>query len=344
MNKVLKGMSMKVMLPKIIAVFAVAVILLGVACPGLMMLLGGAEPLSQVDIENAAGEYVSFDASEIVVAIATLSASDGDGNTEVLETHYLLPSGDGRYLCVMDKKEKNENVLSRAMEQSEQYYLYDLESLTRLGNLEGTVKALDEDMVSYMTDCIENYELPGYAEGADLTELIIPVQVNLDQVGFLSETVALVLGLLGLVFAIIGVVLLVPVLTGSYQKKAYAAVGVSLEEADEDFEKAEVIENVRVGKYIWYQKGATTHALVTENLIWGYTMPEPLVVSKYRWPVALYDLDQKETRVCFMDKKSCEKFLDAIAVQGNPFVKGYTTDLSQQFQNNFEKFVKEAKK
>lgn len=344
MNKILRGFSMKVMLPKIIAVFAVAVILLGVACPGLIMLLGGPTDISQVALENAKGDLVSFDASQIIVAIATLSATNGDGNTEVLETHYLLPDGNGKYLTVLDRKNNNENVLSRAMEQSEQYYLYDLETLTRLGDLQGTVQPLEEDMVSYMTDCITNYQLPGYSEDANLYDLIVPVQIELNQVGYLSETMALILGVLGMVFAIFGVVLLMPVLSGSYQKKAFAALGASQEEAEADFASAEVIENVRVGKYIWYQKGATTHSLITKNLIWGYTMPEPLVVSKYRWVVALYDIEQNQTQVCFMDKKSCETFLTAIENQGNPFIKGYTTTLAQQFQNNFSKFMEDAKK
>lgn len=343
MNKILRGYSMKVMLPKIIAVFVVAVILLGVACPGLFMLLGGPKDISQVDLEQANGKLVSFDASQIVVAIATLSAKDGNGKTEVLETHYLLPDGKGGYLTVLDRKEKNENVLSRAMEQSEQYYLHDLETLTRLGNLQGTVKPLEEDMTSYMTDCITNYQLPGYTEDGNVYDLIVPVQIELNQVGFLSETLALILGLLGLVFAIFGVALLIPVLSGNYQKKAFVALGTTQEDAEAAFADAQLIEHVRVGKYIWYQKGATTHSLVTKDLIWGYTMPEPLVVSKYRWVVALYDMDQKQTQVCFMDKKNCETFLTAIENQGNPFVKGYTADLSQKFQNSFQKFVEDAK-
>lgn len=344
MNKILRGYSMKVMLPKIIAVFAVAVILLGVACPGLIMLLDGPVDLSQVDLDNANGEYVSFDASQVIVAIATLSSTDGDGNTQVLETHYLLPDGNGKYLTVMDKKENNESILSRAMEQSEQYYLYDLETLTRLGKLRGTVQPLDDDMTSYMTDCITNYELPGYSADGNVYDLIVPVQIELDQVGYLSETLALILGVLGLVFAIIGVILLLPVLNGKYQKKAFEALNTTQEDAEEAFSAAEVVEHARVGKYIWYQKGATTNSLITKDLIWGYTMPEPLVVSKYRWVVALYDMDQKQTQVCFMEKKSCEAFLTAIENQGKPFVRGYTANLAQQFQNSFQKFVEEAKK
>ena len=344
MNKILRGYSMKVMLPKIIAVFLVAVILLGVACPGLILLLGGAKDISDVELESAKGKLVSFDASQVIVAIASLSATDGNGKKEVLETHYLLPDGNGKYLTVLDRKEHNASVLSRAMEQSEQYYLHDLETLMRLGDLRGTVQPLEEDMYSYMTDCIANYELPGYSEGSDLNDLIVPVQIELDQVGFLSETLALIFGVLGLVFAAFGVVLLMPVLTGKYQKKAFENLGVSQEEAEEAFDAAEVIESVRVGKYIWYQKGATTHSLITKDLIWGYTMPEPLVVSKYRWVVALYDMDQKQTQVCFMDKKNCEKFLSAIEKQGNPFVNGYTANLAQQFQNSFQKFVEDAKK
>lgn len=342
MIRTLKGYSMKVMLPKIVALFCVALILFGVSAMGIVMLLGGATPVSQLDWENSTGEYVSFDASEIIVAVATLSSSKGDGKTQVMETHYLLPSGDGRYLCVVDYKEKNSSVLTRAMEQSQQYYMADLETLTRLGDLKGTVKPLDDSVVSYMTDCIDNYQLPGYVEGESSMKLILERQIELNQVGYLSETVALALCFGGVLFAVAGLALLLPVVTGTYQKKALE--GIDPEEIEAAFANAEVIEQVHVGAYIFYQKGAATKRLQTSELIWGYAMPEPLVVSKYRWPVALYTREQEMVQVCFMEKKSCEKFLNAIKAQGHPFISGYTSDYAQLFQNNFEKFLAEAEK
>ena len=61
-------------------------------------------------------------------------------------------------------------------------------------------------------------------------------------------------------------------------------------------------------------------------------MPEPMVVSKYRWPVAVYDMEQNMTQLQFMDQKHCQDFLDAVEAQGHPFVKGYTSELSEKFR------------
>jgi hypothetical protein len=343
MNRILKKQSLKKLLPAILISAVLAVALLAVSVPGLLKLAIGPKPLAKQNLEDLDGAYVSFDASEVIVSFATLSVSS-DSETKTLETYYLLPGGDGTYLAVMDTKEKHDDIMEKAMDQSHEYYLGDLETLTTLGSIQGTATELDEDMIDYMVECIEKYELPGYTENGDTYALIRPVQINLDQAGFLRSSYSIVLGIIGLVFLLLTLALLIPTLAGAYQKKALSIVLVdhTQEEAEALFESAEQIERIYVGAYIWYQKGATTHVLKTSDLIWGYIMPEPLVVSKYRWPVALYDMQQEQTQICFQDKKNCDKFLAAIAAQGHPFVNGYTTAYAQQFQENFEEFAKQA--
>lgn len=343
MKNALRKESISHLLPRIILCGLMAVVLFGLSGKGLISMMLG--PKSLADAAPEKGEYVSFDASEVIVAFANLTAKS-DSGTDTLKTYYLLPDGNGSYLAVMDKKEHHGDVMDKAMDQSHEYYLGDLETLTKLGTIQGTVTALDDDMTSYMVDCIEKYNLPGYEEGGDTSALILPLQIDLDRVGLFSRTITLILGGAGLVFLLAMLVLLIPALTGHYQKKAMAAVLAdhTLEEAEALFTAAASLERVRVGEYLWYQKGATTHAVKVADLIWGYPMPEPLVISKYRWVVALYDREQHMIQVCFQNQADGQKLLDAIATQGYPFISGYTSDLSQKFQQNFKGFVRDAEK
>ena len=343
MKSALRKESIHHLLPRIIICGVLAVILFGLSGKGLVSMLIGPKSLSDAAPEK--GEYVSFDASEVIVAFANLTAKS-DSGTDTLKTYYLLPAGDGTYLAVMDRKEHHSDVMDKAMDQSHEYYLGALETLPMLGNVQGTVTALEDDMTSYMVDCIEKYNLPGYEEGGDTSALILPLQIDLDRVGLFSKTVTLILGGAGLVFLILMLLFLIPALAGAYQKKAMEAVlkDHTPEEAESLFTSAEKLERVRVGEYLWYQKGATTHAVKTADLIWGYPMPEPLVISKYRWVVALYDLEQNMIQVCFQNQGDCQKLLDAVKAQGHPFVSGYTSELSQKFQQNFKGFVRDAEK
>lgn len=345
LNKVLKKKSLKSLMPKIITAAILTLLLLGIAGQGLILMLLGPTDLTETTQADAQGTYVSFDASEVIVAFATWSKTT-DSKTQVLETYYLLPYGEDQYIAVMDSKETNVSVLERAMDQSHEYYMGDLETLTRLGKISGTVKPLEDGMIDYMVDCIESYTLPGYVEGGNTEALIVPIQVNLNQIGFLNDRIVLLLGGLGLVFLVITLALLIPALTGAYQKKALAQVldSMTLEEAEKDFAASAVIENVHAGAVIWYQKGASTKAIKSRDILWGYIMPEPLVVSKYRWPVSLYDENQNCTRICFMEKKDCQKLLDAIASQGHPFIGTYTSELAQKFKNDLPGFIAEAEK
>lgn len=309
------------------------------------MLIKGPTALSSLSSNSLQGSYVSVDASEVIVAFATLT-SKTDDSSETLKTYYLLPDGEGNYIAVMDAKERNGNLLEKAMEQSHEYYLGDLETLTELGDIKGTATALDDDMVAYMVDCIENYELPGYEAGADTAKLVCSVQINLDQVGFFSTRVTYIILCVGGLFLLLALLLLIPVLAGCYQKNALNFIlrEHSIEEANTMFEESVSIERVWVGEFLLYQKGAKTNVIRTSDLIWGYAMPEPMVVSQYRWPVALFDINQRQYQICFKVQNDCQKFLDAVSAQGYPFVSGYTSALSQKFQQNPEKFIADAYK
>lgn len=337
MYKTLKRESLKYVLPRIVVCALAAAILLAVCAGGLVHLMVGPVDLKQVDTNQLDGEYVSFDASEVIVAFANLTAK-GDSGSKTIKTYYLLPVGDGSYMAVMDRKEHNANILDRAMEQSHEYYLGDLETLTKLGTLSGTVKPLEDDMVSYMTDCIDNYALPGYEEGRDSARLIVSYQVNLGYVGFLTTTWIAVLGAMAGVAVLLLVVQLVVLFGGVYQKSLRALIG----DRETGFDVAVKVERIRVADYIWYTKGPGSRAIATEDVVWGYAMPEPMVVSKYRWPVALYTKDQKLVRLTFMEQKNCQVFLDVVAAQGKPFIQGYTSEYSQMFQQDMERFMREA--
>ena len=174
---------------------------------------------------------MSFDASQVIVAFASLS-SKSDSGSKTLKTYYLLPVGDEQYIAVLDRKEKNSDSLDRAMEQSRAYYLEDLETLTPIGELRGTVKALEDDMQGYMTDCIDNYELPGYEDGRDSSRLILPYQVELDQVGFLNDKLVCILGVAALVVLLLLIVQLAVLFAGCYQKRVRALIGEEPEEIE----------------------------------------------------------------------------------------------------------------
>lgn len=337
MYKILQRESFKRLLPRFISGVLVLAVLLGVCGGGLIRLASGPKPLEGLDFSDPAGRYVSLDASEVIVAFASLSSKSDSGST-TLKTYYLLPAGDGQYIAVLDRKDRNSAVLDKAMEQSREYYLDDLTTLTPVGEIHGTITALDDDMTDYMTDCIDNYQLPGYEEGRDSANLILPYQLELNHVGFLGEKTVIFLGITALAVLALLLIQLAVLLAGCYQRRVRALIG----DAQVDLETMTQIERVRVGEYIFYNHGPGSRVLKTSELVWGYAMPEPMVVSKYRWPVALFDIKQNMTRINFMEQKHCEELLNVITAQGNPFVKGYTSEYAQKFQNDFSAFLVEA--
>ena len=344
MYKKLRNLTLRRFLPYILICFIIGAVLIGLSSQGIILRLSGPESLSELNMDDSAnGRYVQFDASEIIVACAELSRSTDD-DTKLLKTYYLLPTNDGRYMIVIDKKGEHETILDKAMDQSYDYYLGDLESLTPLGNLSGTITQLENDMESYIVDCIEEYQLPGFEEGKSTSSLIYPYQIELQKVGIFSKTLSIILLCVGVVFLVVGLALLVPILAGTYQRKMLKTISsdMPLSDAEVLFNNSVQIENVWIGEYIWYQKGAHSYALKTSTLIWAYMMPEPLVVSKYKWPVALYDTAQDLYQICFIEKKSGQKFLSEISKIGYPLIDHYTPEYAQLFKSDIDAFIELA--
>lgn len=132
MKKALRRETMRHLLPRIILFALLAAVFLGLSGKGLICMVRGPKALSSVDPSELSGEYVSFDASEVIVAFANLTAKS-DSSSSTLKTYYLLPAGDGTYLAVMDRKEHHADVMDKAMDQSHEYYLGDLETLHEAG-------------------------------------------------------------------------------------------------------------------------------------------------------------------------------------------------------------------
>lgn len=339
MYGILRKESIRRVLPRLIVCALLAAVLLAVSGGGLLRLIAGPKALDAVPQTELSGQYVSFDASEVIVACATLSESGGSG-TRTLKTYYLLPLGERQYIAVVDYKEHHGDVLEKAMEQSHEFYMGDLATLTPLGSLAGAVRPLEDGMADYMADCIDKYTLPGCEEGQDSANLILPWQVELDRAGLLTETWTKIFSAGAAVFLLLLIVQLSVVLAGGYQRR----VRIMLEDtvSDAEFAEAKQVERVRVGSYVWYPRGPGSRVLKTADVVWGYAMPEPMVVSKYRWPVALYTREGTQIRLQFMEQKSCEEFLQAVQAQGNPFIKGYTSQYAEKFQQDLEGFLKDA--
>lgn len=336
MTDYLKKVSKKRMMPKIIALFAAALLLLIATRFGIFSLILGPTTADKTAAEDLQGKYVSFDASESIAAYASLGSS---GSAKM--QYYVLTWGD-KYISITAAPE-HYNLLDAASEQSQEYYLGDLTELSPLGELRGTVVRLEDDLKEFMVSGITGIGIPGADTAEEAEAHVVPYTIKLGYVGWLPQTWCLIFTALALLCIAGAVALLVLLNTGYYLKNVTAVVG-SDKNAESDFETSTVHDQVRVGKkYIWYFKGPKSYAVPTASVVWGYCEANPMVVSKYQWPMALYTQDKSYHCVHIATKEEINQILAEIAAHKYPFVEGYTSAKNKMFQNDYQAFFELAK-
>lgn len=336
MTDYLKKASKKRMMPKVIALFAAALLLLAVTKFGIFSLLLGPTTAGETPAEDLMGKYVSFDACDSIAAYASLGSS---GSNKL--QYYVLTWGD-KYISI-SATEEYYNILDAASEQSQEYYIGDLTELSPMGELKGTVVKLDDELKDFMISGITGIGIPGADTEEEAGAHVVGYTIKLGYVGWLPQTWCLILTALALICIAGAVTLLVLMNSGYYYKNVTAVVGND-KAADADFEASTRHEQICVGKkYIWYFKGAKSYAVPTSSVVWGYCEANPMVVSKYKWPMALYTQDKSYHCINIATKEEVNRILGEIAAHKYPFVEGYTSAKNKMFQNDFQAFFQLAK-
>lgn len=346
MEKTLRKASLKKVLPRILVCFLLAVVLLALTGLGIFKLMAGPTPLSSVDLADAEGRYVSVDASQALAGFATYSVND-----EVTKEYFILDIGNGQYMAISARGDSID-LLESAGDQSEDYYVNaTLDSLNSIGTVSGVISALPEELETYLDDAIDSIAsyLPDLDGVSDPTGQLLYLSLDIDRIGLFSTSAVVVLSVIALVFLLLAIIQLVLVCSGFYQRKAKAVLdqAISGEEdrkaVEEDFAAATIVEHVRVGKrFTWYQHGARTDVVDNNQILWAYCQIEPLVVSKYRWPMCIWTRDGEQTGPHLQSQKSVKTILQALEANGCRFLSGYDANRLRSCTSDFDAFLKAA--
>jgi hypothetical protein len=346
MEKTLRRASLKKVLPRILVCFLLFIILLAVTGLGVFKLLAGPTALSQLDAADAQGRYVSVDASQALAAFASYSTDD-----DVSEEYFILALEDGRFMAI-SAKGSNIDLLEAAGDQAENFYVNGtLDTMQSMGSISGTVTTLPDELHDYMDQALEsmsNY-IPALQGENGYSDQVLYVCLKTGRVGWMPSQAVVVLTALALLFLVLGLAQVALVCSGSYQREVHALLKPYLRTDDDraaleaDFAAAQTIEHVRVGRlYTWYQVGARSMVLRNDQIVWGYCQIEPLVVSKYRWPMCLWMRDGSCLTPHLEDQRSVKAILKALADGGSQFLSGYDANRLRRCEANFDDFLEEV--
>lgn len=329
MYKTLKKMSFRAILPTFIILLVFAVAALAITAPCLVSMLNVRPGL---DESVSSGDMVRFDSMMVVAGFATVSNANG----KTVQTYYMLDLGNGKFMA-MKASPKYDSSLNRALAQSESYYhTHAIDTLSPMGEICGSVMAMDSETYSFLEQGLASAELEGD---------IFPYTIMLGYVGTLPNAWFTVLLCVGIALLLAAGVLAALCFSGFYHRYAreFVESRYSQEEAEADFEKATVLDNVRLGdRLLWYQTGARIYCAAVDSLLWGFERIDARMTGARRYSLYLYDSNGVCHDIHTKTAQERRPLADAIAEKGHPFIFGYSQERAGLFARDRAAFKRMA--
>lgn len=331
-----KKLSILHILPRCIAAVVAAVLLLAISGFGVFSLILGPTELETCPEDELVGRYIRFDSTNVVYGYASSSNSNGDP----VAHSYIISLGD-KYLSAFVDADESES-FEAAGEAFYAWFSGEAESIPSYGSFTGEVREADPELVEMLTGWLVEAELA--ADEAEAASLIIPADIYVNDIGGMSYTLIWILSAAAVLLIAYAVFELVRALSGQHQRAAKAAVSDMAESAVEaDYASAQTIDLVHLGdKFLWYQDGARTRVIKTQDILWLFSHVDPALSGKRKNLLSIYLTDRSGLTVRMLKPEQRTELIEAVRAKGVRFVEGYSYKLATTFETDSKAFLKLA--
>lgn len=343
MVEALRKKSIKKILPWVIILWVLGLLCSGLEISNLLAVTKAPVRFESLEVEEIQ-ENVVVDATIDVNFGAFLEEYEENTKTHTTRTtdmYYVIWTGDDdavdyRYMGI----------------KVPEYYIYRMDQMTEAtynGELveaiefSGAIKKMDTEEFDYLK---EYFLMMDFTE-EELPEYIIPYYIDCGAlVGGAATTVYVIFGL-GLVFIVLGIIILINAIRGGSLKKfkkELEALGISEDSADVEYENARIIGDIRIGSRLtFYMLGSTPHVVLNDKLVWAYqhttTHRTNGIKTGTTYAVVLGTSEKKLTNVTVKNESAAISVLENIQQCMPWVVLGYSDDLRNLYNKDMANFL-----
>lgn len=247
------------------------------------------------------------------------------------DSRFMAVKVDAKYKDKLDKIEEEYTDLDNGIDSDERTVV----------TVKGKLNKMDGQLYRYFKEFILNYE---YYTEEDIP--FISINLCLEDEGFSGKAVFFIIGVIGILLAII--ILIYVLVTGGVRKvkKQFQGMGPEeLERIDNDYLNAACInKNVRIGRYYTFIM-STMSGLVIKNdeLIWAYTNKVQHrtngIPTGTTYSVLVYDVNGKSHSLPSKNEQMCQEILNRYSQISNRIIIGYDDEYMQLFRTDFKRFL-----
>ena len=221
---------------------------------------------------------------------------------------------------------------------------YDLRHLDTTMQVTGTIFPMDGEILRHYKSF---FRYNDYSD-EEFEQLCAPYYIKIDQLSRRNVYLVLAVNEMAVIFIVIAIYMLIRALTGGYQSKLIKTLkargDMELQRAEADYQTAaEPVKGIKIGRsYLFNCSSANTEVIPLPQIAWAYT--HQTNHQKYgrtvstTYNIMLYTEDKKQRQLYMPSKDACNQFIDELNRKCPAGIFGYSDQLKQMFNKNFEEF------
>lgn len=354
----LKKASLKKKMPAIIILLVAAVAMLVYFGPDFITWAKGPVTFENLSKDEIKDQYVTmaFELSFGTFASETTTTTRNGRKVSERETtqhHVVLIGGLDPYINTgkwfefvgLAVPSKYFNTVKTITKNSELFLDdYDLSHLNTTIQVTGTICPMEGEILRHYKSF---FDYNGYSDD-EFKQYCAPYYIKVDQLSRGDVNFVLTANALAVIFIVIAIYMLIRALTGGYQGKLIKTLkaqgDMELQRADSDYQTAaEPVKGIKIGRsYLFNCKNAKTELIPLRQIAWAYT--HQINHQKYgrtvstTYSIMLFTEDKKQHQLYMPSKDACNQFIDELNRKCPAGIFGYSDQLKQLFNKNFEEF------
>ncbi len=297
--------------------------------------------LAELTPETAEGAYVEDDIYFLYGDFIEVERyKDNRPTGTITARYYLVDFDDETYYMALCVHQEDLPEAEAMMDACNDYMNYVTDDPPSPLHVKGTVRAMDEDELSYYYDAVDS--------DPEITEAMLPVCLDMGRVRGLSGPTVVLYLLITLACLAAGVYPLVKACTGGYQKQvrktleASGSLEMEAERAAVFYDGTEPVSGFRLGKeFVFFQIGPSSILLRPWDIAWAYQSTthhrRGVIPTGTTYSVVLRLMNGKSYDVS-MSEDAVKSLLQAMETALPGTVLGYSKDLERIYKNEREKF------
>lgn len=302
------------------------------------------QKLDDLAIEQLSGAYVNGDINAIIGNFAEYYEENEDGSEKnVTDNYYVIPVGEEEFIGLQVAKQDFDGA-DQIYNETMDYLMGDKSELTTSMNVTGTINDMEGEVYDYYVDWFESC---GYTQ-EEINKLALPYILQIGYVGDLDSFTTYGLLIVGVVSLLLALIIIIQAITGAYLSRIKKYIkqnetSIDMERIEVDYEGAEELGSVRIGKlFTYYFQGNKAWLLKNADIVWAYlynvthkTYGIKVGVTR---TLIVYTKDKKKHSIQVKKSDDITAILNKLPEVNPQMVAGYSDELMKLFKKDFDAF------